>query len=267
MIGQRAPQSDNFFKDCKAKVVGWSRCRLARWMEKWAATMDDDWQQGKWTSITPTHDNSTLASNRLPCPLLDGRQGKTAPAHQHYEDGHATGWDMNKSKGDGSSRPDNNREGAACDKAKAIWNGAVHPIRQRDHIHPSDASLSIHCVCLHPSEATPITKGSTPSLGESLMVNKVNLSVNGNSPLPAYSVHVTAHGQRVGWHNPGVPLAPVSVDGLHPPVLAVAGNLVTGLETDKLRLQNRRQHHALQDTQLWTLMWTRHLGRYTLLPA
>jgi hypothetical protein len=30
--------------------------------------------------------------------------------------------------------------------------GALHPIHQRDWIHPSNTSLPIKCVCLHPSE-------------------------------------------------------------------------------------------------------------------
>jgi hypothetical protein len=267
MVGQRAAQSYSLFKDCKAQIVGQCWCKLAHWMEKWAATVDDNWQQGKGTSITPTHDNSTLACNRLPHPLLAGRQGKTAPAHQHFEDGHATGWDTDKSNGGGSSRPDNNREGAAHDKAKAIRNGAVHPIHQRDCIHSSGTALTMNCVCLHPSEATPIPKSSTPPPGESLMVNRVNLLVNGNSLSPVYGVDAAAHGQRVGWRNPSVQLAPKSLEGLHPPVLAATGNLVTGLETDKLQLQNRQQYHALQDTQLPTSMWTRHLGSFTLPPA
>jgi hypothetical protein len=82
MVGQRATQPDNLFEDCKAQIVEWSWCELACRMERWAATAHEDWQQGKRTSITPIYDNSTLASNRLPYPLLDGGQGKTAPAHQ-----------------------------------------------------------------------------------------------------------------------------------------------------------------------------------------
>ncbi len=71
----------------------------------------------------------------------------------------------------------------------------------------------------------------------------------------------------MGGVNPGVHLAPNPLEGLHPPVLVTTGNLVMGLETDKLQLQNRRQRHALQDTQLPTLMWTRNLGSAILPPA
>jgi hypothetical protein len=71
----------------------------------------------------------------------------------------------------------------------------------------------------------------------------------------------------MGWRNPGVQLAPKSLEGLHPAVLAATGNLVTGSDTDKLWLQKRRQHHPLQDTQLLTSMWTKHLGSSTIPPA
>jgi hypothetical protein len=71
----------------------------------------------------------------------------------------------------------------------------------------------------------------------------------------------------VGGLNPGVQLVPNPLEGLHPPVLATTGNLVTGLETDKLQLQNRRQRHTLQEMQLPALMWTRNLGSAILPPA
>jgi hypothetical protein len=87
-----------------------------------------------------------------------------------------------------------------------------------------------------------------------MTVNEVNMLVNGSSPLPVYCVRVAAHEQRAEGVDPGVQLVLNPLEGLHPPVLAATGNLVMGSETDKLWLQNRRQHHALQDTQLPTLM-------------
>jgi hypothetical protein len=58
-----------------------------------------------------------------------------------------------------------------------------------------------------------------------------------------------------------------SLEGLHLPSLAATGNLVTGAETNKLRLQNRRQCCTLQDQQLLTSMWTAHMGTSILPPA
>ena len=49
-----------------------------------------------------------------------------------------------------------------------------------------------------------------------------------------------------------VPQATKSFKGLQPPILYQTDKLVMGAEMDKLRLQNRRQHHALQDHQLPT---------------
>jgi hypothetical protein len=100
-----------------------------------------------------------------------------------------------------------------------------------------------------------------------MTVNEVNLLVNGSSPVTVYCVCAAAHEQMVGGLNLGVQLAPNSLEGLHPPVLAATGTLVMGSETDKLWLQNRWQHHALQDTQLPTLMLTRYLGLAILPPT
>jgi hypothetical protein len=207
------------------------------------------------------------ASNMVPHLLLDSGQGKTTSAHQLLEDGQATNWSMDGSNGDGTSKPGNNGEGAASEKATATGDGAVHPTHQRDCIQPSNTSLSTNCVHLHPSEATPKPKGSTPSPGESMTVNEVNMLVNGSSPLPVNCARAAAHEQRVGGLNPGIQLAPNPLEGLHPPVLATTGNLITGSETDKLQLQNRWQHHALQDMQFPTSMWTRYLGSAILPPA
>ena len=52
--------------------------------------------------------------------------------------------------------------------------------------------------------------------------------------------------------------------GLQAPTLAATGNLVTGAETDKLRLQNKRQRQSFQDQQAPTSMWTTHTGTTTL---
>jgi hypothetical protein len=249
MVGQGASQVQSPGKDCKSQVVGCSQCRLARWMERWAATADDDWQQGTGTQTTPDHATSTLASDTVPHSLLDGGQGKINSAHQLLEYDQAQDQGTDGSDSDGTSKPGKNRERVASETAMAPGNGAIHPTHQRGRIHPSDTSLSNNCVHLHPSEGTPKLKGSTPPPGESMTVNEVNMSVNGSSPLPVYCLRVAAHEQRVGGVNPGVQLAPNPLEGLHPPVLAATGNLVTGLETDKLRLQNRRQRHALQDTQ------------------
>jgi hypothetical protein len=134
----------------------------------------------------PKPSNFNFGQRQVDTPSIGGGQGKTAPAHQLLEDGQATDLDTEGGDGDKWIGPGNDEERAASNKARAIGNGAVHPTHQRDCIHPSNTSLSINYVHLHPSEATPIPKGSTPPLGESMMANWVNLLVNGSSPLPVY---------------------------------------------------------------------------------
>jgi hypothetical protein len=50
------------------------------------------------------------------------------------------------------------------------------------------------------------------------------------------------------------------LEGRQPPVLRTTGLLVTGADTDKLRLQNKRQQHELQDRQSPQSYWTSHTG-------
>jgi hypothetical protein len=63
-----------------------------------------------------------------------------------------------------------------------------------------------------------------------------------------------------------VPQATKSLEGLQPPILYQTGGLFTGAETDKLRLQNRRRRHALQDQQMLITLWSTHTGQASLPP-
>ncbi len=288
-----APQLDKLMDDSKALTVGWSRWRLVHWMEQWAATADDDGQQRTGTNITPTPDKSILIINRLPHPLLDGGHGKTDSTPWPCGGCPALGPGSNGDVGEGTSGVDGDRDGGASNKAKASTDGALHLIHQRDWIHPSNMSLPIKCVCLHPSEATPTPKGeppppceslrvnvclhpseatptpkgATPLPGESLKVSGINKLVNWQSPSPFYNGHDIVQCRMVGWRKTAAHLASGSLERLHPPSLAAMGNLVTGVETNKLWLQNRWRCHALQDRWLLTSMWTAHLGTSILPPA
>jgi hypothetical protein len=122
-----APQVQSLGKDCKSQVVGRSQCRLARRIERWAATADDNWPQGTGKQSTPDHATSTLVSDTVSHHLLDGRQGKITLAHQLLEDGQAIDRGMDWSNGDGASKPGNNGEGSASEMAIATGNGAIHP--------------------------------------------------------------------------------------------------------------------------------------------
>ena len=67
-------------------------------------------------------------------------------------------------------------------------------------------------------------------------------------------------------HGAVVPQATESLKGLQPPILYQTDRFVTGAETDKLRLQNKRRRHALQDQQLPTTIWSTHTRQASLLP-
>jgi hypothetical protein len=60
---------------------------------------------------------------------------------------------------------------------------------------------------------------------------------------------------------------PVAYEGLQPHILELAGELVTGANTNKLWRQNKRQHHKLQDKQQITPVWTKHTRETTLPPS
>jgi hypothetical protein len=56
------------------------------------------------------------------------------------------------------------------------------------------------------------------------------------------------------------------LDGLSPPTLNATGNLVAGRDIKKLRLQNKRRRHALQERQTSSSAWTIHQGDTSLPP-
>jgi hypothetical protein len=51
-----------------------------------------------------------------------------------------------------------------------------------------------------------------------------------------------------------------NLEGLDPPIIEATGDLVRGADTDKLRLQNKRRRHNLQEEQPQFKLWTKHTG-------
>ncbi len=140
---------------------------------------------------------------------MDGRQGKTDSTPQPCGGCPALGLGSDGDEGDETSRVDGDLDRGASNKAKASTDGALHPIHQRDRIHPRDTSLPIKCVCLHLScEATPTLKGATPPLGESLMVNvclypsEATPTPKGATPPPDESLTVNGINKSVNWQSP-----------------------------------------------------------------
>ena len=115
--------------------------------------------------------------------------------------------------------------------------------------------------------APPPPYGSTPPLGESKLVRLA--SPPPYSAIPPLSGTMTVNRKSGSQPPPNgvfVPHATQALEGLQPPILEQTGGLLTGAETDKLRLQNRRHHHALQEHQVPTTLWSIHTGHASLPP-
>ena len=54
-------------------------------------------------------------------------------------------------------------------------------------------------------------------------------------------------------------------EGLKPPILQATGSLVSGKDIEKLRLQNKRTRHVLQEQQQMNELWSKHTGTTRLL--
>jgi hypothetical protein len=58
----------------------------------------------------------------------------------------------------------------------------------------------------------------------------------------------------------------IKFKGLKPPTLQATSSLVSGKDIEKLRLQNKRMMHALQEQQQMNMVWSTHTGT-TRLPT
>jgi hypothetical protein len=81
---------------------------------------------------------------------------------------------------------------------------------------------------------------------------------------PSTSIYDVISKKRVWWQNPVVPQAAQALKGLQPPILKQTSGFVTGAETNKLRLQNKRWRHTLQEQQVPLTLWTTHTGHASL---
>ena len=65
-----------FGKVQRAQMVGKTQCKVARRMAQWAASQDDEQQQGAGEPHTPTNKNGPSSNEGIPHPLMDCGQGK-----------------------------------------------------------------------------------------------------------------------------------------------------------------------------------------------
>jgi hypothetical protein len=115
--------------------------------------------------------------------------------------------------------------------------------------------------------ATPPPYGATPPLGCSKSVRLASPPPYGAIPPSSGTMTVNRKsGSQPPPHGVVVPHATQALEGLQPPILEQTGSLLTGAETDKLRLQNRRRRHALQEQQVPTTLWSTHMGQASLPP-
>jgi hypothetical protein len=189
-----------------------------------------------------------------------------------------TWWEACKSTG---PTQDDDCEAMETTTIEKSMNGALLPNLNREHIRPSDTCLPQRGAQLPASELTPPTNRAHSPLSE-------EGSINWEIPLPPADIHSQACQQRLGTHEllgssnitrgSTSLLHPTTCEhvtsmggakplkGLQPPVLRATGALVTGADTDKLRLQNKQQHHLLQDRQIAKSYWTTHTGKAVLPP-
>ena len=125
---------------------------------------------------------------------------------------------------------------------------------------PSGGSKSVRFATLPPY-------GATPPLGGSKSVRLASPPPYGAIPPSSGTMTVNRmSGPQPPPHGVVVPHATQALEGLQPPILEQTGRPLTGAETDKLRRQNRRHCHALQEQQLPTTLWSTHTGHASLPP-
>jgi hypothetical protein len=115
--------------------------------------------------------------------------------------------------------------------------------------------------------ATPPPYGATPPLGGSKSVCLASPPPYGAIPPLSGTMTVNRKsGSQPPPHSVVAPHATQALEGLQPPILEQTSGLLTGAEMDKLRLQNRRRRHALQEQQVHTTLWSTHTGQVSLPP-
>ena len=271
-------------------MVGKTQCKVARCMAQWASLQDDEQQQGVGGSNNPVKQNGLSSNDKIPHPLMDCGQGTNKKnenndlATGRMSDEVGVGVDV-ASRKDGEQTSDGEEDAKGNDSAEAVPKaiaGVNYPIAGAPH--PINKQLR-----LRTCESIPIPPphGATPPLGGSKSVRfappppyGATLPLGGSKSVrlalpPPYGAIPPSSGtmtvnRKSGSQPPPngvvVPHATQALEGLQPPILKQTGGLLTGAKTDKLRLQNRRRRHALQEQQVPTTLWSTHTGHASLPP-
>ena len=220
-------------------------------MAQWAPSEDDKQQHGLMATKSPAPETTLSSNNGLAQPHCIVGQGKITPDNNVR--GTATGMgtsncgEVGGKKGYRRAGGDYHWDGVKLGSVKIGINGhgiqkanppvgLPNPTNNRDGIYPSDTSLQPNGAQLHPSESN-----MPPPLGGKLLVNWAS---NGSPTTPPSD----SKSDQPGWvEKPGALMSEPSIERLQPPIQQATGCLVKGVETNKLRLQNKQRQHVLQE--------------------
>ena len=236
-------------------------------MAHWASSQDDEQQQGAGDSNTPINQKGPLSNDKIHHPLMDCGQGKNMldAVGVGIDVAVGVGVDVASGQEDGERTRNGEADATGNDSAeedvpKAIM-GVNYPIAGAPH--PTNKPLRLRtCESIPPPPhgATPPSSGSksvrfaTPPPYGAIPPSSGTMTVNRKS------------GPQPPPHGVVVPHATQALEGLQSPIVEQTGSLLTVAETDKLRQQNRRLRHALQEQQAPTTLWSTHTGQASLPP-
>ena len=245
-------------------------------MSQWAASQDDEPQQGAGATNTPIWQTVTSSNDEVPHPLMDYGQGKFE--NDGGDKVPATGQESDDGSKDVASEEEEGRDGSSIDVEDNATGNKIaitednYPIAGAPHIINKS-------VRLRKCESTPPPHGATPSSGGSKPAQFAPpppygatpplsglKSVRFASPPPYGATPPSGESNSVRPRKCESIPPQQSLEGLQPPILEQTGGLLTGAETDKLRLQNKRRRHALQDQQVPSTLWSTHTGQASLPP-
>jgi hypothetical protein len=168
----RRDNIDILLEDKKARVVGRSRCQVARQLARGAATADDDWQHGADTNHSKAVLEIPSSCNKvLPEPLLDGGQGKRGRIGlmvSEQADGVGVGETKQSDWTDDTEDGDDGTMEIMGEEQLNLFAGALHANNSRESIRSSDTHPNFNGDHLRASELTP------PPHGEIQTVNRVS---------------------------------------------------------------------------------------------
>ena len=290
----------------KAAVIGGSTCTVARKLEQGTTPAGGASIQGWRASAAPLPDIPLSAVDELPPPLLDYGQGKksstkgvdsgkrgrdewlqvTVSGDREQLDKFWTSDKDMTAKRDCIPASDASQPPNSVDLPQSKTTPSPSSV-----VPPSGENLTVNADTMvngvHPPleqsyaqarkevAETTVNRAHPPLEQSSAWARKEVADTAVNGVHPSLKQSSAWARKRVRWQDPVQCSAhnaattsgrPATLDDIQPPILLAMGHLATGAETKKLRLQNKRQRHTLQDTQVPATFWTAHTGTAVLPP-